>query len=434
MNDLARLRATLGHPDLSWLVERIRQRLERGGDLRGAITLPDATLQQREAVDRLFGRRSSRGAALTVQLAALESTLRHAELCEDLRTAVEALTGTIVNRRNERVNLEQQWAHLFEDATHRVAPRQELQRWLEQLRTKGILRRLAHGNLVTARNLLDNAMKMVLQFPVHGVPLAEFAAGTAGDSHALDVGRPLGALVVRAAALIGGIDIPTNAEGRRDAWAGVGVLCDELSAPVLVLNLRGDARTMTGRALRLHAEHGEPYRLSIRQLLRDPPAFEIDTVGRVVHVCENPTVVAAAAYRLGARSVPIVCIEGQPKTAARLLLDQLAAANIELRYHGDFDWDGIRIANLVMKRHRALPWRFSTECYRAVFGGVPLKGSPVAASWDAGLLKEMTERNLAIHEELVLAELIHDLTSNCRVISHRGDGPLPQTNQKEMTR
>ena len=182
----------------------------------------------------------------------------------------------------------------------------------------GILRRLACGDLDAARRLLDCALTVVLQLPVQGIPLAELAAATAGDSHALDNGQPLGTLVLRAAALMSGVDDTRNAEGRRDAWAGVGVLCDELSAPVLVLNLRGDAKTVTGQALRLHAKHGEPYRLSIRQLLRDPPVFDIATVGRVVYVCENPTVVAAAAHRLGSRSAPLVCIEGQPKTAARL--------------------------------------------------------------------------------------------------------------------
>ena len=414
MIDLARLRETLGHPDLAWLVQRIRTRLERSGDLRGAITLHHATRQQRDAADRLFGRRASRGDTLTVRLASVEDVLRHAELCDDLREAVEALTGTIVDLRSERTNRQQQWAQLFQEAGQRITTRKELQQWLEDLRASGILRRLACGNLDAARGLLDSAWKIALQLPIQGVPLAELAAGAAGDSHALDTGQPLGTLVLRAAALMSGVDDPKSAEGRRDAWAGVGVLCDELSAPVLVFNLHGDAETLTGRALRLHADHGEPYRLSIRQLLRDPPAFDVATVGRVVYVCENPTVVAAAAHRLGRRSAPMVCIEGQPKTAARLLLGQLTAASVGLLYHGDFDWDGVRIANLVMKRHGASPWRLSTDCYRTISGGTPLEGNPVPACWDAGLMKAMTERNVAIHEELVLTELLDDLAPTCR--------------------
>ena len=348
-----------------------------------------------------------------MQLDTVEEVLRHAELCDDLREAVEALTGTLwifaLNVPTDNSSGLASFRTPNKKSPHETTCKSGLKTC-----AMGLLQRLASGNFSAARGLLDCALKIVLRFPVQGVPLAELAATAAGDSHALDTGQPLGTLVLRAAALMSEVDDTRDAEGRRDAWAGVGVLCDELSAPVLVLNLRGDARTLTGQALRLHAEHGEPYRLSMRQLLRDPPTLDIATVGPVVYVCENPTVVAAAAHRLGSRSVPLVCIEGQPKTAARLLLGQLTAAGIGLLYHGDFDWDGVRIANLVMKRHRASPWRLSADCYRAVSGGMPLAGNPVPASWDAGLFEAMTERNVAIHEELVLVELLDDLASSSR--------------------
>lgn len=57
---------------------------------------------------------------------------------------------------------------------------------------------------------------------------------------------------------------------------------------------------------------GEPQRLTLRELangallpLADEPLF----------VCENPSVVAAAADRLGSRCRPLVCTEGIPSTA-----------------------------------------------------------------------------------------------------------------------
>ena len=47
------------------------------------------------------------------------------------------------------------------------------------------------------------------------------------------------------------------------------------------------------------------------------------------------------------------------------LLRMLAEAGCELRYHGDFDWGGIRIGNVIFGRLRARPWRFDTADYRA---------------------------------------------------------------------
>ena len=166
--------------------------------------------------------------------------------------------------------------------------------------------------------------------------------------------------------------------------------------------------------LRAHAAVGEPYRLTTRQLLRRPPTFDPSIVGETVFVCENPPVVEAAANRLGALGAPLVCIEGQPKTAARLLLERLVSSGIRLMYHGDFDWAGVRIANLIMSRHEAAPWRFSTTDYHLGVknGGTVLKGDPVDAQWDPQLRSTMSDEGRAVHEEQLLDRLFEDLRAD----------------------
>src|SRR4029077_20493381 len=94
-------------------------------------------------------------------------------------------------------------------------------------------------------------------------------------------------------------------------------------------------------ALRSLAASGEPVRLTLRQLATSGLTFP---EGLVVHICENPVVVAAAADRWSSAIRPLVCIEGQPSQAARRLLGDLASRGATLLYHGDFDWPGLRIA------------------------------------------------------------------------------------------
>lgn len=409
MIDRSRLQETLGIPELAWLVDRLRQRLERGDDLQGSVTLRHAAPEQRAAVDRFFGRRPSRGDALTIECSALDMVLRRAELCESLKEAIETLTGPILNRRGLQTETNRRWTELFREAEECLGACQEAATWLREIQATGLLRRLSSNDLQNARKLFEQAVAVVVRLPVKGLSLAELAAAVTGDSHALDLGQPVGTLVLRAAAILGGLDQWDTTQSRRDAWASVGVLCDELSAPLLVLNLPADMQTLTGRALNLHASAGEPYRVSVRQLLRHPPVFDRDVIGPKVYVCENPTVVAAVANRLGPASSPLVCIDGQPKTAARLLLDQLSGTGIALAYHGDFDWEGLRIANLVIKRHGATAWRMSATCYSRSSGGTRLRGTPVAACWDPELSVTMLEAKRAVHEELVLDDLAKDL-------------------------
>ena len=97
------------------------------------------------------------------------------------------------------------------------------------------------------------------------------------------------------------------------------------------------------------------------------------------------------------------------------VLARLAADGADLRYHGDFDWPGVAIANRVMVASGALPWRIGAADYEdalALAGAgevLPLGGRPVAAVWDAELTAAMERAGVAVHEEAVLDVLVSDL-------------------------
>jgi uncharacterized protein (TIGR02679 family) len=386
--------------------------------------LSQATPSQREAIHRLLGRTPSIGTSLSVNLGQLEAILCRAELCGSLSEAVESLVGPVTNRSAQLADEHERWRHVFEDQQSGLEERWHP--WLLTLQSSGLLRRLSDNDLDAAESLLSQAIAVLKLLPCNGIPLAELAATALGNSHALDAGQPVATLLLRAVELPDKVklmdDTPrarakARAAARREAWANVGVMLDELSSPVLVLNLRGDQKSLTGRSLNLHLEVGEPCRLSVRQLLRHTPSFRPDTVGATVFICENPTVVAAAAHRLGSKSAPLICTDGQPKTAATILLTQLATAGFRLAYHGDFDWPGIQIGSLIMRRHGAVPWRFEASHYLAHQGRFALKGQPVLPSWDARLMQEMIRVGHAVHEEQVLDEMLSELSD--RSLSQR---------------
>jgi len=408
--DRARLQETLGRPELQRLVQRLRTRLERGLTLQGTLALPDATAAERDAVNRLMGRTPTRGSAVAISLGRLDEKLRTAGISPTLREAIEELTGPVIDRRAERNEIESQWSQIFASAAKRIAGRPELENWLLQMRATGSLRR--HG-IPVAETLLSKTLDVLAVLPARDVTLAELAASVFGDAHALDPDTLLGSLAVRAVAALGKCEKWDDAQSRREAWASVGIICDEVSAPVLVLNLRALDDRPTGQVLRTYADAGEPTYLSIRQLLRAPPEFTRESVGPAVFVCENPSVVAAAANRLGANCRPLICIEGQPRTATRLLLNRLQAADIRLFYHGDFDWPGIQIANTIRARHRAEPWRMCATDYQlAPKLSLILIGTPIVASWDAELMPAMRATNRAVHEEQTIDVMIGDLAAH----------------------
>lgn len=411
--DLARLHATLGDPRLARLLALLRRRLEQGAPLAGNATLGTATSAERAAIDELFGRRPSRGATLAVDLDALAAHLHAAGICDDLSSGVQQLLGPIDNRRAARETHVQAWAAVRLAAEEIGANHPRLKTWLGDLVASGVLKRLAQDEPACARSLLDQLATLVRALPADAEPLPAFAARLCGDAHALDPGTPFATLAVRAAAQLGALaEFEDKAEFRRAAWASVGAMCDELSTPALVLNLPAAADTPLARLIRCARNAGEtsePLHLSLRLLLRYPLSSDPALRDCEVFVCENPTIVALAAARIGRACAPLVCANGQFATPALVLLRQLRAAGARLRYHGDFDPAGLAIVRRVVAACGAAPWRMNAADYLAAPKGIQFEGDPGPTPWSPELAEAMRRERRAVHEEAVFGALAEDL-------------------------
>lgn len=406
----AQLKRILGTPGCRRLLGRLRDRLEWGQPLTGTITLADANEEERDSVAALLGKKVSRGRALVVPLAPLEANLQTGELCANLQEAVEAVLGPIENKRAAREEDAAAWEAMWTAARDAVRSYPRLSPWIDDLRSSGLMRKVAHQDPAVAARLWQQASAIAQTLPRAGARLASIAAEFTGDGHALDAGQPLATLLLRYRVDRADVAETDDAENnRRSRWAAFGIATDELSGPALALGLRPEGNSPLFALLRHQAEWGEPASIPLRLLLRHSLAG-IDFIrGREVFVCENPTLISLAADRWGVRCAPFVCTQGMPNAATQTLLRQLAAAGAQLRYHGDFDWPGIRIAAWIMRLLRATPWRYKSEEYLRAPAKKKLEGNPVATDWDPPLAAAMQRRGLVVHEEAVAAELLDDL-------------------------
>jgi uncharacterized protein (TIGR02679 family) len=416
------LPALITAPALAPLLARLRQRLERGQPLTGKITLANLAPAQREAIDTLFARAPAAAGATprttTISLDELSSLLAESGYAPDLRAAIEHIIGPVENKPAARKTLATEWHDVFAQAPSALRDHLALAPLLAQLQTTGLLKRLSRSSPATARALLGQLARVTTALPAGGHPLPALAAAHLGNAHALDPGEPLASLTLRAAAGIAGIPFPEtqDAETRRDLWASVGVLCDELSTPVCVLNLpvSGNRLQTTTPLLRLLAQardDAEPLPITLRLLLRYPLSQYAPFANRDIYVCENPTIMALAADRLGPRCAPLACVNGQYATPAKILLRQLDAAGARLHYHGDFDTSGMVIARRIFASHAAArPWRMNAADYLAAPKGKHFAGAAALSSpWDPTLAAAMRQHKRAIHEEAVAEQLLRNL-------------------------
>jgi uncharacterized protein (TIGR02679 family) len=422
--DTSRLQRLLGAPDLTWLVDRVVERIAAGAPVEeGTVSLAEPGAEQRRAVERLLGRAPGRGRSLTVRLAEVDTVLRESGISPNgLAAAVLALRGQIRVRREAAAASQAEWDSAHEPLARLADDHPELAPWLMRVRVTGLLKRQA-PDPIAGTALAEQAARVLAALPHVGTVRAVLAARTVGDAHALDDGRPLASFVLSAIRDLTGLSSAdtVGAEGRRAAWAALGVAADDLSSRVLVLNVPpppGEDRALS-RQLTAAGVDGEPLVVTLRMLASpQAPITDHDLSGTVVSVCENPAVVSAAATELGRGCPPLVCLEGAPSVAAKRLLRWLVDRGAHLRYHGDFDWGGIRIAAGVfdlaaLAGSPAAPWRYDGAAYLDAVAcglGTPLPSAkPRDTPWDPSLRRHLEAHAIRVEEEHVIAQLVADL-------------------------
>lgn len=414
--------AFLNRPGLTRLWAAARTRLERGGlQPTGTIRLQNLDAQEREALSLLLARPVT-GPTATIRLPDLDIRLRASAVGRGLAATLAELGPPLTDRRAARDAAQAERTRLWSAAETTLAAtplagQSWARPWLEEIRRGGTLTRQPSGTaLTTVTQAIDTLATLFPGTSPDPTPATwgrgELATRTTGSAHGLDDGTLLARLVLRGIAAARGVDVPTDAPGRRALWRRASVIPDEVSSTVLTCGLRPRGGTWGEKTLRERADRGLETHLTLRELrilrLDMPP-------GTRVHVCENPRVVEAAAD--AGCTAPLVCTSGSATTVVLTLLDALATAGCAFAYHGDFDWTGIALANRVMERYRAEPWRMTAADYeylatRAELYGtpsLPLAGPRVAAVWDAELAPTMEAFGVALHEECALEPLLGDL-------------------------
>jgi uncharacterized protein (TIGR02679 family) len=420
-------RSWLARAELARLWDALHERLQRNGlAVRGRVALADASYAEREALGLLMGRAYSSG-TVTITLADLDRRLRSGAADCGLADAVIELRGPLTNRpavrSAHRAAREQLWTAV--DDAMRAAGLDETSwtpAWLEEIRRGGTLARLAPDRALLLMTQAAGVLARVVPgrvVPGHGAAerpahcsRGELAERVTGTAHGLDDDTVLARIVLRGLACSLGTEPPHDARGRRELWETVGVATDQVSSTALTYGLTPLGDDWLARLLRERTRANAEAHLTMRDLRRMtwrlPPGTE-------VFICENPRVIEAAADAGGQR--PLVCTSGNPSVTVLTLLDALIAAGARLAYRGDFDWPGIGMANRVIGRYHARPWRMNAADYEQHVAGAreretplqPLSGAAVEATWDPELAPAMLALGVAVQEESALELILTDL-------------------------
>lgn len=393
---------SLGSADLVPVFEAIRSRLERGGETRrGRMKLPEGLSTR--AVSLLEALVDSQ-VRRTVDLEVLERKLVDLGVGRDLSSAL-AVLGHPVSEEPARRRAARRQAADARSAARAEVGRWELdwgREWIDSIVARGILSGLDPDEAV---GLVCATREIMVRIDASDGPdrpsRVDLAAELLGDSHALDWGTRHSQAVTRA------LSIRFGGEGR-DAWERAGVNLDQVSAPALTWGLATVDRGGLGHLLDEANDLGVPLHLSLLALRRHPVVV---APGSDVLVTENPRMVEAACDRR--TSYPVIALNGNPSSAALLLIDQLLRSRARPRYHGDFDATGLQICAR-MHRLGLEPWKMDRAAYLEALGEAESQGATLPTDghqspptpWSRELQEAFDRHRLVVHEERLIPSLL----------------------------
>lgn len=204
---------------------------------------------------------------------------------------------------------------------------------------------------------------------------------------------------------------PKDSLERAEVYYRAGILIDEISNFVTISGL-----------LAFQGKHPDPVwkaAFDSRQVLQIPllNLSRIDGVEspiKKVFVIENPGVFGTIIDKN--LFPPMVCTFGQPKLSGLVLLDLLAESDTNIFYSGDFDPEGLQIADSLWRRygHRFKLWCYDVEDYKKVMSRKTLseKRLSILENITCPGLQEVAEAMRTIKKAGYQELLIDDLTKS----------------------
>ena len=202
----------------------------------------------------------------------------------------------------------------------------------------------------------------VISYPVQ---LAVLSARVTGNPHFFDKSNPAGRLLLQGISYISGINLTGLSETEKEIYSAFNIEPDTVSGAAAAIGLRlFDSEHNEHPGYKYFADKGEVCLVSVSGLSNIEYA---DCDRKTVYIVENPMVFSALSDTAAECGACLVCTFGQIKYSGLRIIDMLAGSGCRIRYSGDFDPEGIQIADrLVLRNKNIRPWRMSPEDYNSI--------------------------------------------------------------------
>ena len=347
------------------------------GKVAGVIQIKDATDREYQALQRLTGK-VYEGNPLKFKMADFQKALsesRFGEIkLEDLLSVY--FNETLVTTKSERLAKEEEkqqfWKEVIAEVHKQPRGYDKAKQWIlamEEKKAYGyqLAMSLYQNDKESAKKILAHVCSALCLLKTEAVDgfrlrLAVLSAQATGNPHCFDRNRAEGKLLLNALAYINNCAYPQSAEKILELYYNVGISPDDVSSFTTVYGIHMYTDDGVHDAYEAFIEAGEPYVVTLSNLNR---IVKADCPGKRVYIVENQMVFSQMCEGLKETEAALVCTSGQVKTASLILIDLLCDSGCRLFYSGDFDPEGICIADRIISRRpgQIFAWHMGPEDY-----------------------------------------------------------------------
>ncbi len=405
-------------------MNEILKKYQSYGKASGTVSLPDATAEECRVAGLFMGKTFY--PPLRYRLLNFEQALKASRFQDtSLPELLEGYFGCPVRVNKEVHEARQEWIRNLFEQVYTQAKSETAQNWIHRmLDSKGngysLFLKAADKEeeaACTALKQACGALDILATQSLSERHLAVFSAGITANPHSFDMDRLAGKLLLYGVCDWKQREYPHTAEQRAETLFLVNLFADDISS------------FTTQSGLLLYTEEGEHPAFQAFRTRNESAVLTLSNLSTIVraasptgkiYIVENQMVFSHLCEQSPPSHSPILCTSGQVKTASLILLDLLAASGCMMYYSGDFDPEGLRIADRLALRYpgQFFFWHLNKDDYYRSLSGESISSSRLTE------LDQLRSPNLQVvsseirkirragYQELLLEQLLNDLKSN----------------------
>ncbi|HML34255.1 TIGR02679 family protein [Sporomusa sphaeroides] len=414
------------------------------GRLAGRITLTKPSPEEVQALAAFFRLNCDNKSSITISFAqfaaALEQTrFAGADILDIFKYYSRAQLMT-----NQEMNTQAETARChFIDTLRSQYNNRHCHTWLNAVYHKAPGTRRAQAAYERGapenQNLFTITLQALINLPESYERLPLFAGRIAGNPHALDTTAPAGRLFLEALKLLSQqscrpetkqVSLHSPAEEEAELLYSFHLLRDDLLNFVTCSGLTAFKETAANnRELPYWREAwhaGAVLNVPLRELvtLSQLIPARLPPDRKNVYIVENSGVCSTIIDYFTGKSLPLpplLCTHGNFKLASWAAIDRLIAGDCRLHYSGDFDPEGLLMADRLLSRHpkQVKLWRYSTADYAnclkntgeitAISESRCKKLTSITSPVLADIVQALRSAKQAGYQEALVATLIQDM-------------------------